>query len=58
MAAVYIHQLPFFSVTHLYTVSQGSWEWFGAEMTWIMNNHYLKAKRESLLFCLGHGWKL
>lgn len=51
MAAVYIHQLPFFSTPHLYTVSRGSWERMRAEMTWIMNNYYLKAKKESFLFC-------
>lgn len=50
MAAVYIYHLPFFSTPHLYTVSPGSWEGMGAEITWIMNNYYLKAKKENT-FC-------
>ena len=57
MAAVYIHQPPFFSTPHLYTVSPGSWERTGAEITWIMNNYYLKAKKVSFLFSLRHGQK-
>lgn len=52
MAAVHIHQMPFFSAPHLYTMSWGSWEGIGAEMTWIMNYHYLKAiNREPFLLC-------
>ena len=51
MAAVYIHQLPFFSTPHLYTVSRGSWEGMGAEITCIMNKYYLKAKKRVVLFC-------
>ena len=47
MAVVYIHQLPFFSASHSYTVSSGSWQGRGAEKTWIMNNYYLKATKES-----------
>lgn len=47
MAVVYIHQPPFFSTSHSYTVSPGSWQGRGAGKTRIMNNYYLKATKES-----------
>lgn len=52
MAAVHINQLPFFSAPRLYMVSRGSWKGMEAEITWIMNNYYLKLKNMSLLCSL------
>lgn len=52
MAVVFIHHLLFFSTQHphSYTVSPGSEERMGAEMTCIINYYSLKTKKEYLLF--------
>lgn len=52
MAAVFIHHLLFFSTQHphSYTVSPGSEERTGAEMTRIINYYSPKTKKEYLLF--------